>query len=242
MALGFGVGSPHFRRNVMHRSATFARLALVLAALAPALAMAQASPATQPAGRRPGYGYAYGPQRDTWYIGFGIGSGFGSANFGGTRVDYRDLNAPLSATPLALQFEVGATLRPDLLLGFDLRFLRTQSSGTLFFQDGTTVSDPAVQVTQALAMLTWFPMRYGLFFRGGAGLASYSEDAQVNGLHSNGNTTGVALLGGVGYAFWLGQRFNLTLNLDLSAQGYGDQSNGPNNTRQAELYLGFAWY
>jgi hypothetical protein len=227
----------------MRRLAALSRLALALAALAaivPALALAQASPATQ---RVPGrYGYGYGPQRDTWYIGFGLGTGIGSASFGGQRIDLRDLNAPLSATPLVLQFEVGATLRPDLLLGLDLRVLRTFSSGTLVFTDGSTASDPAVQVTQGLAMITWFPRRHGLFLRGGAGLASYSEDARFNGVRSEGSITGLGLLGGVGYAFWLGQHFNLTLNLDLTAQAYGDQANFPTSTRYGDLYLGFTWY
>jgi len=247
----------------MCRLAALSRFAFALAALAaiipapalaqastaaqpvPALALAQASPATQPVPGRPGYGgygYGYGPRRDTWYIGFGLGTGIGSGNYGGQRIDFRDLNAPLSATPVALQFEVGATLRPDLLLGFDLRVLRTFTSGTLVFADGSTVSDPAVQVTQGLAMITWFPRRYGLFVRGGAGLASYSEDARVNNFRSDGSITGLGLLGGVGYAFWLGRQFNLTVNLDLSAQAYGDEPNFPSSTRYADLYLGFSWY
>jgi hypothetical protein len=217
---------------------TFIRSLAVLAVLAPTLALAQASPATH----RPYAPSSYGPQRDSWYIGFGIGSGVGSGVYGGQRFDFSDVYG-LSSTPFSLQAEIGATVRPDLLLGFDLRLLRTQSSGSYVDGFGSLVSDPAVQVTQGLAMLTWFPARQGLYLRGGVGLASYSEDAVVNGVHSGGGSaTGFSVLAGVGYAMWLGQTFNLSVGLDLSAQGYGDPVNLPSSTRYGELMVGFHWY
>lgn len=54
------------------------------------------------------------------------------------------------------------------------------------------------------------------------------------------------MLAGVGYACWLGQSFNLTVNLDFSAQSYRDGSDPygllPDSSRLWSLYLGFDWY
>ena len=201
-----------------------------LAALAPAAALAQASPATQ---RPYAPAHGYGPQRDTWYIGFGLGSGVGSGVYGGQRLDFNDAYIG-GSTPVSLQFEIGATVRPDLLVGLDLRAFRHQASGP-YDVAGVTVIDPAIQVSQALAMMTWFPARQGLYLRGGLGLAQYHED----GL---GTASGVSILAGVGYAMWLGRSFNLSVGLDLSAQGYGDPVNLPSSTRYGELGIGFHWY
>jgi len=222
----------------MRRTTVLTRSLVALAALVPAMALAQASPAARPT-HAP---YAYGPQRDTWYVGFGIGSGVGSGDYAGQRLDFRDVYG-LSTTPFSLQLEIGATVRPDLLLGVDLRVLRTQSSGSYLDAFGSLVSDPAVQVAQGLAMLTWFPARHGLYLRGGVGLASYSEDAVVNGAHAGGGSaTGFSVLAGVGYALWMGRSFNMSVGLDLSAQAYGDQVNLPSTTRYGELMVGFHWY
>jgi hypothetical protein len=54
--------------------------------------------------------------------------------------------------------------------------------------------------------------------------------------------TGGNLSIGTGYAFWLGQSFNLTLNLDLSAQGYGGSGSGPKSSSMWQLGVGFDWY
>jgi hypothetical protein len=221
----------------MRRSTALVRSLAALLALAPALALAQASPATQrPYAPAPAYGpqrEAYGPQRDTWYVGFGLGSGFGSGVYGGQRIDLGDIYTG-GSTPVSLQLEIGATLRPDLLLGVDLRAFRQQASGP-YDVGGATVNDPAIQVTQALAMMTWFPARQGLYLRGGLGLAQYHEDGF-------GSASGVSVLAGVGYAMWMGRSFNMSVGLDLSAQGYGDPANLPSSTRYGELSVGFHWY
>ena len=59
------------------------------------------------------------------------------------------------------------------------------------------------------------------------------------GFHSTPNA-----LAGVGYAFWLGRSFNLTVNADLDLQTYGNQSSGADVTsaRGGSLWLGFDWY
>ncbi len=175
--------------------------------------------------------------RNPWYIGFGIGSGAGGLTYAGETRSFsrylEDYHAAYDPVSIALQFEVGATLRPDLLLGFDLRGLRTQSSSGL---------DAAVQATDYLAMLTWYPSREGFFVRGGLGLATLSLDVQERGYSVTDTVGGLGLLGGVGYAFWLGKRFNLTLNADVSAQLFTDSVERPTGSRFFDIYLGFGWY
>lgn len=212
-------------------------LAVAAILAAPGLAAAQANGPGYPAG--PAYP-AYGPpphQRDTWYIGFGLGvAGANLTRDGATNTfgDYLGSNG----TGM-LQFEVGATARPDLLVGLDLRAVRMQGSGVT--TNGDVFTDGSLQVTQALAMVTWFPARQGFFLRGGAGLAGLTEDLGAFGSTTHG---GVGILGGLGYAFWLGQRFNLTLNLDASAQFYGGNRNlgEPESSRFIDGYVGFSWY
>ena len=76
------------------------------------------------------------------------------------------------------------------------------------------------QISNYDAMVTWFPMERGLFLRGGAGLTNFRVDADAMGLSASNSVNGVNITVGGGYAFWLGRTFNLTLNLDYSAQFY----------------------
>jgi len=215
-------------------------LALAALALAPAAASAQANAPGAPGAPMPPIARlpAMGHVRDGWYIGFGVGSGVGGLTVDGSSQSFTDLlsgNGVDSSVSVALQFEVGATLAPDLLLGFDVRALRSQGSSSFG-------GDIGVQATDYLAMLTWFPAREGFFLRTGAGLAMIQLDQRVNGATANDTHGGVAILGGLGYAFWLGQRFNLTLNLDASAQYYGGGAGLPESSRFVDAYVGFVWY
>jgi hypothetical protein len=174
-------------------------------------------------------------QRDTWYIGFGLGSGTGSATYAGERLSFRethgDAGGPTNGT---FNFKVGATLTPNLLLGADITAI-----GSVLDEGGY---ETTLAISNVDAVVTWFPTGRGLFVRGGVGLSSYSFD--VEGGFDEGyseDATGVNVLGGVGYAFWLGRAFNLTLNLDVSAQDYGDDDY-PESSRFANFYVGFDWY
>lgn len=180
--------------------------------------------------------YARPPMtRDSWYIGFGLGSGSGGFTFDNGN-HYRFNEGLSDPVAVSLNFKVGATLSPTLLLGFDVTALRTEGTITDGFGNQATYG---VQVTNYDAMLTWFPVERGPFLRGGLGLASISEDVTGGGSNSR---TGVGVLVGGGYAFWLGRSFNLTLNLDLSAQSYGKSLNEPKSSSFANLWVGFDWY
>jgi hypothetical protein len=188
----------------------------------------------------PGYApppayYPPPPSRDSWYIGFGLGSGGGRYTLDdGTH--YRFSEGLSDVAAVSLNFKVGGTISPTLLLGFDLTTLRTQ--GTAYDVVGNQV-DYGIQVTNMDAMLTWFPVQRGPFLRGGLGLAEISEDITGGRTHSR---SGVGVVVGGGYAFWLGRSFNLTLNLDLSAQSYAKAVNEPKSSSFANLWVGFDWY
>jgi hypothetical protein len=223
------------------------RIASILAALAvvaPGLAAAQAPSPGAPGAPYPPYGSVPPVNqhfRDSWYIGFGLGSGGGNVSVNGQNVSFQDVlrgNGVDSSITLSLQFEVGATVRPDLLVGFDVRALRSQGSTSQFGPS----TDLGVQATDYLAMLTWFPAERGFFLRGGAGLATMTLDSNNSFGRSSDTHGGVAVLAGLGYAFWLGQHFNLTLNLDASAQKYGGGVDVPESSRFVDAYLGFTWY
>jgi opacity protein-like surface antigen len=193
-----------------------------------------------PPGYHPPAYYPPPPTRDTWYIGFGIGSGGGNfTQSDGTHYNFRDAVGS-DPVQVSFNFKIGATLTPRLLLGFDLTSLRTEGTITDNFGNQATYG---IQVTNADAMLTWFPVERGPFLRGGLGLASLSED--ISGGGTTRTRSGVGALIGGGYAFWLGRSFNLTLNLDLSAQSYGSTSSDPLAAKRssfANLWVGFDWY
>jgi len=197
---------------------------------APQLQLAQAYPA-EPAPPPPAQPYyASRGRRDSWYIGFGLGTGGGSASGQGSTFSFRELNGDRSTTNVLLNFKVGATISPRLLLGFDLTAVRSAAD-----QDGY---DTAVQVNNYDAVATFFPMDTGLFVRGGLGLSAISVESPVTTV----TASGANVLLGVGYAWWLGRTFNLTVNLDFSAQSYGSSNDKPESSRVWALYAGFDWY
>ena len=220
-----------------------------IALLAPTLTLAQ-EPPPQPAppGAVPVYpatpvnpppppppAYRASGRRDTWYIGFGLGTGNGNVALqDGSELSFSDLNLNRDTTNVALNFKVGATLTPTLLLGFDWTVVHAGAS-----DDFATTS---VQVANYDAMLTWFPWETGFLLRGGVGLSSLTLKAASGSLGGTSTYTGGNVDVGAGYAFWLGDHFNLTLNLDLSAQGYGSGTNGPKSSTLWNLWVGFDWY
>lgn len=130
-----------------------------------------------------------------------------------------------------LNFKVGATLSPRLLVGFDLSTVRSATD-----QYGVAT---AIQVTNYDAVATFFPMETGLFVRGGVGLSAFTyEETGFSDVTASGGN----VLVGVGYAWWLGRTFNLTANLDFSAQSYSGGSANVDSTRLWTLWVGFDWY
>jgi hypothetical protein len=195
-----------------------------------------AQPQPQPY-RKPGH------QRDSWYIGFGIGGGDASISLPASASPTPGTYSMkeffgTSPTKLTMNFKVGATLTPRLLLGADITgFAASATYDTIYGE-----ADRSLSISTLTGMVTFFPMETGLFLRGGLGLASFSTKLSVPGSPtSTADASGVAYAAGVGYAFWLGRSFNLTANLDFSGQSYGG-GDGPDSTRFWALGLGFDWY
>ena len=178
--------------------------------------------------------YARTQQRDGWYIGFGVGLGDGGVSVQGESLSFKELNFDRDPTRIGLNFKLGWTVTPRLLLGLDITAARAQASG-----DGVTT---AAQITNYDAVATFFPWERGLFVRGGLGLSALSLEVDGGSLEGSDTYGGTNILGGIGYAFWLGQQFNLTLNLDASKQFYGSSATEPEGSSFWMLYAGFDWY
>jgi len=178
-----------------------------------------------------GNGLAETHQRDNWYIGFGLGGAFdASYEDAGQEITFDDWLSGSDKDPkISLNFKVGGTLSPKTLLGFDI---------TAASQTGSLPGvDAHIQINNYFLMLTHFPKEEDFFIRAGGGLSALT--AEVNTLSDT--ASGFGLLGGLGYAFWLGESFNLTLNIDHSRQFYSGGTD-PDNSQFTIFYVGFDWY
>jgi hypothetical protein len=173
--------------------------------------------------------------RGPWYIGFGLGTGVGSYRIQGERVNFRHAHGfDSSPLQLAYQLELGATLTRNVLLGGEVSGLTSSTSDSF--------ADSTLSLTQVLAVVTVFPRERGVFFRGGAGFATLRKEFDDGFTFARASANGVSVLGGAGYAWWLGRHFNLTLHADVSGQKYGSGSTEPTSSAAVNAYLGFRWY
>jgi hypothetical protein len=188
-----------------------------------------------PPGTTPGYpapAYPMAPQkpprtRGAWYIGFGLGGGGGSVTDLDGTASLKEFVGP-KPTTLAMNFRVGATLSPRLLLGFDGGFVATASG------EG---EDTSIQVNTYDLAATFFPLGSGPYLKAGTGVSTLVLD---QGSFGTGSWRGYNVMGGVGYAWWVGRTFNLTFNLEGTKAWYG--SSGLDSTQAWSLFLGFDWY
>lgn len=184
----------------------------------------------------PSVGFAETHQRDTWYIGFGLGGGAGASyKLNGKDITFDDWLRGLDKSPkVSFNFKVGATISPKTLLGFD---------ATAISQEGTIGSTTShIQINNYFLMLTHFPFDEGLFLRGGGGFSNILYDNKGGANNGSDVTKGYGVLGGIGYAFWLGKSFNFTLNADHSRQFYPTSTVRPESSQFTSIYLGFDWY
>jgi hypothetical protein len=183
-------------------------------------------------------------QRNAWYIGFGLGTANGTVEDGIGRSSFHDYfgSGAADVATYAGAFEVGMTLSPKLLGGVEWTLTETVA------KVGGVGANLTIQ--GANGVLTFFPAERGFFVRGGLGLLTYSyKDAPVtdgvNVYFMTGEHFGANAMAGVGYAFWLGRSFNLTLNLEFSGQGYPADSSealAPKSSAFWAAYMGCGWY
>ena len=97
--------------------------------------------------------------RDTWYIGFGVGFiGGGNDTVGGSQ--RAQLGDGLSDTVhVLLNFKLGVTLTPNLLLGVDICAFGVSGKYNPGSEDPSTSPSP---ITNYDVMVTWFPVERGL--------------------------------------------------------------------------------
>ena len=168
-----------------------------------------------------------------WYVGTGIGAGFGAkykVNGRWITFDDRLQAATDKSSLLAVNLvNAGVALSPNLLLG---------GSVSAVAQFGTIAgNDTHLQITNYLATLTWFPAEKGFFLRGGAGLSNILIDTGVSSDHVN----GLGILVGAGYALPVARRHNITFTVDYGRQSYSSSSTKPDSSQFGAAYLGYMY-
>jgi hypothetical protein len=171
-------------------------------------------------------------ERDRWYIGFGLAAGAGRLTVPSGTATFKDYLGG-SPTTLGLNFKVGATITPKILVGLDLTGVNSATNDSGYHA--------SIRIVNYDAMLTWFPAGDGFFLRGGLGLSRFSYRFDLAGAKGGNDANGTNLAAGLGYAFWLGRSFNLTVNLDASGQAWSDDA-GLRSSSFVLLGLGFDWY
>ncbi len=177
-------------------------------------------------------------RRGPWYIGFGIGGGDAGYTLNGQSVGFSDMMRSFDTVRVAGNFQVGGTVLEQLLVGFDMSFIREQGTATVM---GYTVNADT-QITDYNVMATYFPLVTGFFVRGGTGLALAIQDVSGGGFSQSESVSGFDFDVGVGYAFWLLRSFNLTVGIDLAQQFYSKQTGKPDDSQFWTFNLGFMWY
>lgn len=178
--------------------------------------------------------------RDDWYIGFSLGSGPASLTIDDKRWSYTEFFEKLgpfdeSVFNLGLNFQVGWTATPQLLVGAEIAAMARLSEGDV---------DVHLQHNQYLVAVTWFPLPdgKGLLLKGGAGLSVIALEISSTNLRASGSERGFGGMAGIGYAFWLGDAFNLTLNNDFHFATFGGDRGEPTGGFFDLISLGFMWY
>ena len=167
-----------------------------------------------------------------WYVGTGIGPGFGAKyKLNGQSISFDDRlqGATDKTSPLGINIvNAGVALSPNLLFGF---------SGSAVGQFGKIAGNTThLQINNYLAALTWFPVEKGFFVRGGAGLSNILIDTGV----ASDRVNGFGILVGAGYALPIG-RHNITFTVDYSRQSYSGSSTKPDSSEFGAVYLGYMY-
>ncbi len=176
-----------------------------------------------------------GNTKGLWYIGFGLGTGDGSFTDDGTEMTYDDVFEGLSSTvPLTVNLGIGAIVTQKIHAGLDISAVR--KTGTIF--DGTF----AMQVNNYFGSVSLYPFNEGLFLKGGIGYSALVFEATgFVGGDSTDTYGGMGGLVGVGYNFWIGETFNLGVNIEYTMQSYSDED-GPDSGNFWNAYVSCYWF
>ncbi len=168
-----------------------------------------------------------------WYVGTGIGPGFGAKyKLNGQTITFDDrLQTATDKSPLIAVNVVngGIALSRNLLLGF---------SGSAVAQTGKLAGNDAhLQISNYFAAVTWFPFEEGFFVRGGGGLSIILIDTGV----TRDSTSGFGILLGGGFAQRVAGNHYITFTADYSRQSYSGSSTKPDNSQFGAVYLGYMY-
>lgn len=179
------------------------------------------------------------PERDTWYIGFGLGLGNAYWTRAGQETSFADAFSDTSnSTRMSLVFDVGWTVSRATLLGVELAAMRQSAS---YLLASGQMAERGLQMTNLFATVTYFPFVRGLFVKGGLGLANLMADWSVGGQVYDESADGWGWQVGIGYALWLGRSFNLTLTAEHVQHRY-DEGTLASEARFNHVWLGCMWY
>jgi len=178
-------------------------------------------------------------KRDSWYVGFGIGGGLNKYFYFPDETSHYDnwLSGTQQYPKITTNFKIGGTINPYLLFGLDVTTMDQEGnlSGTY------TYYSARISITNTFAMFTYFPYKEGFFLRAGGGF-SILEATRSGFLGEAYMSMGYGGLAGIGYAFWFGKSFNISINMDHSRQFYTGNDAGYDRSQFTSIYLGFDWY
>jgi hypothetical protein len=141
---------------------------------------------------------------------------------------------------MSFDLQFGTRLSPQVLFGVDLSWFAAFDNYAAPFDE----SHLSLNIGTVTANATLFPLRTGPFLRAGLGFARFWARATFpNAPTLTPEAEGFAATAGVGYAVQLGQRFALTMSLDVSGQTYPDADpDAPDTSSFWTLRGGVGWY
>lgn len=180
-------------------------------------------------------------ERDEWYIGFSLGTGVASFTVDDKSRSYSEYFDEIGlkdAMRLGINFEVGATITPKLLVGFETAAMAQIGAEMI----GDVERKVQLQHSQYLASATYFPMEKGLFLKAGAGLSRIVLLSEVGQRSLEVSESGFGGSLGAGYALWMGESFNMLLANDFHMATFSGGDGAPQGGWFNLTRLGFYWY
>ena len=161
-------------------------------------------------------------KHEGFWIGFGLGGGYNVADF-----------AAGARGGVGGYLRMGGTLSQQVLLGGEVSGWGRDRNGATFAESGLT------------AIITFYPIERGLFFKGGAGFAGWSTSYSAAGTTTQSTATGFAGTVGVGYDLQIGGNLFLTPNADFLYHTLSSESIAWANISSGAVLLftlGLTWH
>jgi len=184
--------------------------------------------------------------RNRYYIGMDLRNVRGNTPLSGRILSFEQLSA---VTGYSAGFEAGITANPYTLIGF--RF------SPIEFNTDTLLTETMETYGDVLFLTTFFPHKSGHFVRAGFGHTSYyfqrsdviespvspeepDKDQRIfaDTPTENKNINGLTTMLGLGYAFWLGEHYNLTMSADLNSYFFERQR----ASHTLSVNIGMYWF